>query len=236
MIKVTGKMSKLFKHKGMAIIITGLLLVSSIAGLSLYSGGSGGILGGVQPAVSSNNVTFTTGWFGTFIDTLNPFTSYSQLTNWINMNLYLPLVYYNSANQTISPGLATSWDVNYSNHTVIFHLNPNAVWSDGQPVTSQDVVYTYQTAGINSTFVYSETAPIGNVSQNVTALGTHTVMIKFSGVLWTMFAANIFVVPQHVWKNVDPLTYSGYNPNGTYFVGDGPFSLKWFSPGRESDF
>lgn len=218
-------MSKLFKTRSKAIMITALLLISTIAGLYVYSGDSGGIIGQAQPSVSSNNVTFTTGWFGTFIDTLNPFTSYSQLTNWINMNIYLPLVYYNTANHTISPGLASSWDVNYTNHTVIFHLNPNAVWSDGQPVTSQDVVYTYQVATQNTTFVYSETTPIKNATQDVIALGNHTVMIKFTGVLWTMFAANVFIVPQHVWKNTDPTTYSGYNPNGTYFVGDGPFVL-----------
>lgn len=201
------------------MIITALVLLGS-GGTTMISGG-----GLVQPyaAQASDNSTFTTGWFGTFIDTLNPFTSYSQLTGWVNSNVYLPLVHYDAANHTIQPALASSWVINYSNHTAIFHLNSNAVWSDGVPVTAQDVVYTYQVAEKNYTFVSPYASPV----ENVTALNSSTVMFTFKGVLWEMFAAYIYVVPYHVWKSVNPATYPGYSTNGsTYFVGDGPYVLK----------
>lgn len=177
---------------------------------------------------TSASTTFKVGWFGTNIDTLNPFLSYSQLTGWINSNIYLPLVDYNTANHTVQPALASSWQINFSNHTAIFNINPNAVWSDGQPVTSQDVVYTYNIAAQNYTFVHSYVSAISNV----TALNSHQVMITFSGVLWEMFASTIYIVPQHIWKNINPTSYAGYNPNGTgntYFVGDGPFVLTNYS-------
>ncbi len=223
-----------------AIVISALILLGSGGQAMIQSGG-----GSVAPAASaSGNYTFTTGWFGTFIDTLNPFTSYSQLTSWINSNLYLPLVNFDPANHTIQPALASSWTINYSNHTAIFNLNPNAVWSDGTPVTAQDVVYTYNTAEQNFSFISEYTAAV----TNVTALGPHQVMIQFNGVLWEMFAAYVYVVPYHVWKNVNAATYPGYSANGTsYFVGDGPFVLtkyvvnqyaeiqknaKWFIPSQ----
>lgn len=201
-----------------AVAIAALVLLGTGGQAIVVSGG-----GTFNPAASaSNNVTFTTGWFGTYIDTLNPFTSYSQLTSWVNSNVYLPLVNYNAANHTVQPALASSWQINYQNHTAIFHLNPDAVWSDGQPVTAQDVIYTYSIAQKNYTFISNEVAAVNNV----TALGNNTVMVGFNGVLWQMFAAYIYIVPYHIWKNVDPATYVGYNPNGsTFFVGDGPFTL-----------
>lgn len=224
-----------------AIVISALILLGSGGQAIVQSGG-----GVAQPAAaSSGNQTFTTGWFGTYIDTLNPFTSYSQLTSWINSNQLLPLVNFDPANHTIQPALASSWTINYSNHTAIFNLNPNAVWSDGVNVTSQDVVYTYNIAKQNYTFISEYTAAV----TNVTALGPHQVMIAFNGVLWEMFAAYVYIVPYHIWKNVDPATYPGYNSNGTtYFVGDGPFVLtkyvvnqyakleknpKWFIPSQQ---
>ena len=43
---------------------------------------------------------------------------------------------------TILPDLAQTWDVTPDATTYTFHLNPTAVWSDGQPVTADDVLWT----------------------------------------------------------------------------------------------
>ncbi len=200
------------------------LMVASV-GLAIPAMAASGDQLAAQPYASSSNDTFTAAWFGTFIDTLNPFQSYSQLTNWVNMNTYLPLVYYDSGNHTYMPGLATSWTLNFNNGTAIFNLNPNAVWSDGVPVTASDVVFTYHAAEQPTTFICSETTAI----TNVTALNPHQVMISFQGVLWGMFAPYIFIVPEHIWSHVNVTTYAGYNQtsSGAFqsFVGDGPFLL-----------
>jgi peptide/nickel transport system substrate-binding protein len=184
------------------------------------------------PAATGGNTTFTVGWAGTYIDTLNPFLSYSELTYFVNLNVYLHLVNFNTNNDSVTPSLASSWVINYANHTAIFHINPDAVWSDGQQVTSQDVIYSYETAGQNYTFVSSYVTAI----TNMTALNPKTVMITFNGVLWEMFAAYLFIVPYHIWKSIDPATYPGYNANGTpYFVGDGPFVLTKYVPNQYAE-
>jgi peptide/nickel transport system substrate-binding protein len=43
---------------------------------------------------------------------------------------------------TILPDLADTWEVTPDATTYTFHLNPKAVWSDGQPVTADDVQWT----------------------------------------------------------------------------------------------
>lgn len=43
---------------------------------------------------------------------------------------------------TILPDLASTWEVSTDATTFTFHLNPAAVWSDGKPVTADDVLWT----------------------------------------------------------------------------------------------
>lgn len=44
----------------------------------------------------------------------------------------------------VHPGAAISWESNESADEWTFHLRKDAVWSDGEPVTSQDFSYAYQ--------------------------------------------------------------------------------------------
>ena len=42
-----------------------------------------------------------------------------------------------------SPDLATSWDTSPDGKVYTFHLRPDARWSDGEPVTAEDFVYSF---------------------------------------------------------------------------------------------
>jgi oligopeptide transport system substrate-binding protein len=41
------------------------------------------------------------------------------------------------------PGLAERWDISPDGKTYTFHLRPNLAWSTGEPLTAQDVVYSW---------------------------------------------------------------------------------------------
>ena len=203
----------------LTFVFSGLMILSSSAYLVAAAPGQ---LNAGAAATSSSSGTITVGWSGTGINTLNPFTTYSALGRWIGSNIYLPLVYYDAANQTVTPALASSWHINLSNHTAIFDLNPNAVWSDGTPVTSQDVVYSYLLATQN----YSVLEQYVTSVSNVTAITPHSVKFTMTSVLWTTWAAYVAIVPYHIWRYVDATTYPAYNSTGSqYFVGDGPYLL-----------
>ncbi len=49
-------------------------------------------------------------------------------------------------NLEIAPALAKSWDVNNDGTVYTFHLQPDAVFHDGKPVTASDVVYSWERA------------------------------------------------------------------------------------------
>src|SRR5712691_4671448 len=46
---------------------------------------------------------------------------------------------------TPTPWLADSWSTSPDGLTWQFHIRPNVKWSDGQPVTADDVKFTFQT-------------------------------------------------------------------------------------------
>ncbi len=59
--------------------------------------------------------------------------------------IYNQLVEYNPETEDpadIRGDLATSWELSKDGKAYTFHLNPNAKWHDGKPVTAEDVVYS----------------------------------------------------------------------------------------------
>lgn len=56
--------------------------------------------------------------------------------------LYLRLLRYNN-DTTLLPYLAKSWEISQDGLTYTFHLDDKAKWTDGQPVTADDVVWTF---------------------------------------------------------------------------------------------
>jgi oligopeptide transport system substrate-binding protein len=49
------------------------------------------------------------------------------------------------------PGLAQSWDISQDGCTYTFHLRTNLVWSTGEPITADDVVYSWLRAASPAT-------------------------------------------------------------------------------------
>lgn len=78
----------------------------------------------------------------------DPARNYEPTGNIIARAMYDTLVTFKGADlKTPMPSLAASWDVSADKKTYTFHLDPKAVFSDGSPVTSADVVFSLQRVG-----------------------------------------------------------------------------------------
>ena len=64
----------------------------------------------------------------------------------VNQNVYQELVQLNYNGTGVIPQLAYGWTISPDNLNYTFHLRTGVKWSDGQPFTSADVVYTMETA------------------------------------------------------------------------------------------
>jgi peptide/nickel transport system substrate-binding protein len=161
--------------------------------------------------------------------TLNPFVGQDEedYTIWaLNWDL---LVGFSPEDLSPAPGIAESWDVSEDKKTVTFHLNPDATWSDGKPVTSADVKYSLETLG-------GEGVLFTGYTNNVTSIRTpddETVVIETrrpdARIVGGLF---IYILPEHIWGKVpvDELTGS-YQPD-IPMVGSGPFVVTEFDPNR----
>lgn len=63
--------------------------------------------------------------------------------------LYSGLLEVNGQSGALEPGLAESWTIAPDNRTIRFRLRPNLRWSDGQPLTAADVVFTFRDVYLN---------------------------------------------------------------------------------------
>ena len=143
--------------------------------------------------------------------TLNPFVGVNEeeYTVWaLNWEL---LLNFDPETLEPSPGIAESWEISEDGKTVTFDLIQGAKWSDGEPITSEDVKWSLEVLGGNGLLFSAYTG-------NVTSIKTpddHTVIIETSkpdarivGGLW------IYILPEHIWGKV-PLKEltGGYQPD-----------------------
>ena len=156
----------------------------------------------------------------------NPFlttsAAYVMGYRWV---LYEPLMMWNPIKpaEAPKPWLATKaqWSPDYKSVTVT--VRDGATWSDGKPLTAQDVVFTYNllkaNAGLNLWAVpYASITATGN---DVTMTFSTSQFVNQNKII-----ATVPIVPQHVWSAIkDPTTEVNKNP-----VGSGPYTLKSFTP------
>ena len=197
-----------------AVLAAALLAFTGCGGSSGNATGSGAsetgnvVEGGILRIGSIN-----------YIDSFNPFHYIETQAYQAFIMLYPQLVQYDFKNGTyeIAGDLATSWDASADGKDWTFHLVSGTKWSDGQPLTAEDVAWT-----INTTVKYASgptavMAPALAHVKNAEATDPTTVVIHYKQPVGNALAQleQFFVVPEHVWKQ--------------YAVGDGK-GLKTYAP------
>ena len=95
-------------------------------------------------SVTKNKQVLNVG-LGNEVNTLDPAISNDLGSGRVINDLYEGLVTYNQANKVI-PGVAKSWSVSDNGLVYTFHLRKDAKWSNGQPVTAGDFVFSFKRA------------------------------------------------------------------------------------------
>jgi peptide/nickel transport system substrate-binding protein len=114
--------------------------------------------------------------------TLDPAVVYEYSGILIAHNVYQTLVTFEGSDlQTIKPGLADSWETNDAGDhwELTFKLHPGNKFSSGNPITADDVVYSFnRVLAINGSpaFLFSDVA--GLTPESVTAVDAETVQIN----------------------------------------------------------
>lgn len=156
----------------------------------------------------------------TSVDTLNPLSSYEQQSFEIIALVYDPLVRYDKELNP-SPALADDWKVSKDEKTWTFHLNKDAKWHDGQPVTSEDVKYTYELM-LDTGLGYMYSSYLEGIT-DITCPDEQTVVMKTKLPKANMLMNTTPIMPKHVWEKVKKEELETWD-NGE-MIGSGPYKL-----------
>ena len=156
----------------------------------------------------------------TDFQSFNPVVNTSILTDEVmKQMLFTPIVRYDE-NLQIQPHLADSWELTDS--TVIFRLRSDIRWHDGQPVTAEDVKFTFDLAVDPETASLLGSAYLNQI-ESATVLDDQT--IRFDFVAPHAQALDAFwwpPLPRHLLQDTPAaeMSQAAYNQRP---IGSGPF-------------
>jgi peptide/nickel transport system substrate-binding protein len=138
--------------------------------------------------------------------TVNPRTFNALMTNEQSSSdlverMFIGLTQYDNAAQKHIPGLAKSWDLGPDGLTWTFHLRKGARFSDGHPITADDVIFSFQVVFDKTLHpVMQDGLLMDGKEPEVSAPDPYTVVIKTPAPNAALVdsASSVFIMPKHV--------------------------------------
>ena len=197
-----------------------MIAVLCMAGLAACGTDVSGA-GGAATATAAGGLTIQ-GDAGSpnLIEDFNPYAG-SQLHG--TYLLYEPLELVSGFDGTYTPYLATSYKFT-SPTTLVYTLRSGVKWSDGRPLTSADVLFSFN---LLKKYPALDGPGIWSVINSVKVTGASVTFTFIKpDVPFAAAIASTPIVPAHIWSKIaDPATFTNVDP-----VGDGPYVLGRFSP------
>jgi len=217
-----------------ALMLAGALASTAMAQVA-FAQETGGETGGT----TDEKVTFTWGDTGE-PTSLNPMSGYTALDFYFWTPQYHMLIDYDE-NFDAEPGLATDVETSADNMTFTYTISDQFVWSDGEPVTAEDVAYTMNLYKSNHaylpqgylTLIDGDVRLLDETHIQFDTLGPTSL---YSGAAPYMY---FYILPKHVFEQVeqgncpdgaDPCTPKSYE--NVPSVGSGPFTIAEYKVGQ----
>ncbi|MGR5285309.1 ABC transporter substrate-binding protein [Vibrio maritimus] len=161
----------------------------------------------------------STGW----VENFNPWIG--GRTNWV----YEPLVIFDPLNsENVYFWLAESYTMSEDMKSLVVKLREGVQWSDGEPFTADDVIFTYDYSKQHPEI---DTSGIGERVTSADQLDQYTVRFNMrepnAFAAYDVLGDNFLIVPKHIWSNIEqPAKEINKKP-----VGTGPFTeITRFTP------
>ncbi len=185
-----------------------ILLLTALL-LSACAGGGGAD----QPAV------VRIGWAGS-PDTLNPGNAILA-TSYTIFELVYDSMYELNLDGSFRLSLADSVSVSDDGLTYTFKIKDGIKWHDGQPLTAEDVAWTYNLYKDTPEYPYLN-GYYTTYFDSITATENNEVVLTLTESIPNVESQLVFlyILPKHIWENVDKIEYEN-----TDMIGSGPFKM-----------
>ncbi len=153
----------------------------------------------------------------------NPIYASTEADNAISSLIFAGL-FKNGPDGNLQPDLASGYSVSSNGKIYTVTLKPDLKWQDNQPLTSADVVYTFNT--IENPDAQS---PLFSDWQgiSVSATSPNTVTFRLPDVLASFpYELTTGIIPKHILSNLSPIELKAADFNTIHPVGAGPFEWK----------
>lgn len=159
--------------------------------------------------------------------------------------IYDGLITENGLTGKVEPALAESWEISQDKRRIIFTLRDRLKWSDGEPLTADDVIFTYQDIYLNQ--------KIPTDIKDILRIGTsrafpHLKKLDERRVEFTVpepfapflrFVGGLPILPAHALRqsvqttgsdgNLKFLSTWGTNTDPQKIIGNGPYRLESYA-------
>ena len=149
----------------------------------------------------------------------------TQFNGVVQSTVYESLLNVHPTTLEYIPSLATHWQISPDKMTYRFRINPNARFSDGTPVTSDDVVATYDLMVDKTSQAPMEEITFQKLERPV-AETKYIVRVHAKELNWRNFLyfSGMAIFPAHILKTINGDAYLK-NYNYTLLPGTGPYII-----------
>ena len=188
------------------------VIVAGLFGLTALAGGMS------TGASAEGELTFAVG-VTQDIDSLNVTVGFLVIDYEI-WNLTLPMLTSKAASDfSILPNMAESWTSSEDGLTWTYKLRSDMKWSDGVPMTAEDVAYTI-TRSVQDGW-WNHTTVTGNLT--ATATDAQTLVVTSSVPDPKLPILDVYIVPKHIYEKISAEDLPNYLADDN--VSGGPFQI-----------
>ncbi|MEM9564717.1 MAG: ABC transporter substrate-binding protein [Actinomycetota bacterium] len=128
------------------------------------------------------------------------------------------------------PYLAESWEIAEDGLSVTLNLRDDAVFHDGEPITSEDVAFSILTSKENHPFS-AMFAPVESVDSSDPLVAVINLSQPHPAILMAMTPGLLPIIPEHIFNDGQDIQAHPRNA-GSDFVGSGPFQVVEYEEGE----
>lgn len=210
-----------------------------------------------QPASTTETATTQTAPVAEYADTIvfgiadslpgifHPLLATKTTDQDVNTIIFPSLLQPNEKGELV-PYLAKSYEVSDDGLVLTFHLQENAKWHDGVPVTAEDVAYTVECimdSGFTGTAYNKVSAIVGaeayhkgetNSVEGIRVLDDHTIEFTLTATFAPALSnlASRSVLPKHIWKDIPVAEHQNQVELMKAPIGCGPYKVVEYVEGQ----
>jgi len=163
--------------------------------------------------------------FQSTVKTISPLVSGDAYASEVQQNVLESLLARNPDTLNWEGLVARDWQVSQDGLTITFQLHPNVIFSDGKPLTSEDLVFSYAFMMNEAIKAPGERAYYEKI-KSVEANGPHEVIFKFKEPYFQALglAGGISILAKHFYEEY-MTKGEEFNESKGLLIGSGPYRL-----------